>query len=136
MVLVAGLPAFAAECPGNTGALGTSRVLTLSFDQVSQVGSMQYKQILPLTDHEVVLTFDDGPLPPYTNAILDTLASKCVKVSYFLVGQMARSYPYLVRRIYNAGHTVGTHSLDHPLAFERLNPARVRQEVEGGIAYV
>jgi peptidoglycan/xylan/chitin deacetylase (PgdA/CDA1 family) len=97
---------------------------------------MQYKQILPLKDHEVVLTFDDGPLPPYTNAILDTLASQCVKASYFLVGQMARSYPYLVRRIYNAGHTVGTHSLDHPLAFERLAPARLRQEVEGGIAYV
>jgi peptidoglycan/xylan/chitin deacetylase (PgdA/CDA1 family) len=133
---VASLPAIAAECPGNPDALGTSRVLTLGFDQISQVGSMQYKQILPLKDHEVVLTFDDGPLPPYTNAILDTLASQCVKASYFLVGQMARSYPYLVRRIYNAGHTVGTHSLDHPLAFERLAPARLRQEVEGGIAYV
>jgi peptidoglycan/xylan/chitin deacetylase (PgdA/CDA1 family) len=49
---------------------------------------------------------------------------------------MARSYPYLVRRLYNAGHTVGTHSLDHPFAFERLALARVKQEVEGGIAYV
>ena len=40
--------------------------------------SMQYKQTLPLNDHEVVITFDDGPLPPYTNIILDTLASQCV----------------------------------------------------------
>src|SRR5262245_35245945 len=113
MVLAAAsVPAVAEECPGNPAALGTSRVLTLSFDQVSQVGSMQYKQILPLKDHEVVLTFDDGPLPPYTNAILDTLASQCVKASYFLVGQMARSYPYLVRRLYNAGHTVRNNILD------------------------
>ena len=97
---------------------------------------MQYKWTLPLQDHEVVLTFDDGPLPPYTSVILDTLASQCVKATYFVVGQMARSYPYLVRRIYNAGHTVGTHSLDHPLSFERLASTRVKQEVDGGIAYV
>src|SRR5262249_56214308 len=92
--------------------------------------------MLPLKDHEVVITFDDGPLPPYTNVILDTLASQCVKATYFVVGQMAHSYPYLVRRIYNAGHTVGTHSLHHPLGFERLTLPRVKQEVEGGIAYV
>ena len=132
----ANIPAVAAECPGNADALGTSRALTLSFNQFSQVGSMQYKGILPLKDHEVILTFDDGPLPPYTSVILDTLASQCVKATYFVVGQMARSYPYLVRRIYNAGHTVGTHSLDHPLSFERLASTRVKQEVDGGIAYV
>jgi len=132
----ANIPAVAAECASNPDALGTSRVVALSFDQLSQVGSMQYKGILPLRDHEVVLTFDDGPLPPYTNVILDALASQCVKATYFLVGQMARSYPYLVRRLYNAGHTVGTHSLDHPLNFERLALARVKLEVEGGIAQI
>ena len=132
----ANIPAVAAECRGNADAVGTSRIITLSFNQFSQVGSMQYKGILPLKDHEVILTFDDGPLPPYTNVILDTLESQCVKATFFVVGQMAHSYPYLVRRIYNAGHTVGTHSLDHPLAFERLALAKVKQEVEGGIAYV
>ena len=54
---------------------------------------MQYKQTLPLNDHEVVLTFDDGPLPPYSNSILDTLDSQCVKATYFLVGEMAHAYP-------------------------------------------
>jgi peptidoglycan/xylan/chitin deacetylase (PgdA/CDA1 family) len=132
----ASVPAVAAECPGNPDALGTSRVLTISFNEFSRVGSMQYQRMLPLKDHEVVITFDDGPLPPYTNVILDTLASQCVKATYFVVGQMAHSYPYLVRRIYNAGHTVGTHSLHHPLGFERLTLPRVKQEVEGGIAYV
>ena len=80
-------------CSGNLDALGTSRVLTISPSEFSQIGSMQYKQTLPLNDHEVVITFDDGPLPPYTNIILDTLASQCVKATYFLVGQMAHAYP-------------------------------------------
>jgi peptidoglycan/xylan/chitin deacetylase (PgdA/CDA1 family) len=128
--------AAAAACPENPDALGTSRVLTISPDEFSRIGSMQYKQDLPLNDHEVVLTFDDGPLPPYTNIILDILASQCVRANYFLIGQMAQTYPYLVRRIYNAGHTVGTHSLDHPLGFEHLSMPRVEHEVEDGIAHV
>ena len=83
----------AAECPGNPEALGTSRVLTINPGEFSRIGSMQYNQTLPLNDHEVVLTFDDGPIPPYSNSILDTLASECVKVTYFLVGEMAHAYP-------------------------------------------
>ena len=80
----------------------------------------------------MVITFDDGPLPPYTDIILDTLASQCVKATYFLVGQMARAYPAVVRRIYNEGHTIGTHSQKHP-HFERLSMRRVEREVDGGI---
>ena len=59
-----------------------------------------------------------------------------MKVTYFLVGEMARAYPDMVRRIYNAGHTIGTHSQDHPLGFQRLAEARVEREVDGGIASV
>ena len=81
---------------------------------------MQYRQTLPLNDHEVVITFDDGPLPPYSNIILDTLVSQCVKATYFLIGRMAHEYPSIVRRIYNAGHTVGTHTQNHPLALPRM----------------
>jgi peptidoglycan/xylan/chitin deacetylase (PgdA/CDA1 family) len=128
--------AFADSCPGHPDTLGTSRVLTISPSEFSRIGSMQYKQKLPLADHEVVITFDDGPLPPYSNAILDTLASQCVKVTYFLVGQMARAYPATVRRMYNEGHTIGTHSLDHPLIFQNLSLDRVEHEVDGGIARV
>ena len=94
---------------------------------------MQYAQTLPLNDHEVVITFDDGPIPPYSNVILDTLASQCVKVTYFLVGDMARAYPSIVRRIYNAGHTIGTHSQNHPYAFQRLTMPGVERQVDGGI---
>jgi peptidoglycan/xylan/chitin deacetylase (PgdA/CDA1 family) len=123
-------------CPGNPDALGTSRTLTVDAAAFPRIGSMQYKSTLPLNDHEVVITFDDGPLPPYTDRILATLASQCVKVTYFLVGQMARAYPDAVRRIYNAGHTIGTHSQHHPFNMGGLGLARIVSEVDGGIASV
>jgi len=124
--------ASAETCPGNLDALGTSRVLTINPGEFTLLGTMQYQQTLPLGDHEVVITFDDGPLLPYTNIILDTLASQCVKATYFLVGQMAHANPSVVRRIYNEGHTIGTHSQRHP-HFERLSMQRVEREVDGGI---
>jgi len=129
-------PAAAESCPGNPDALGTSRVITVDPTDVLRLGTMQYRQTLPLNDHEVVITFDDGPLPPYSDRILDTLASQCVKVTYFLVGTMARAYPWVVRRMYNEGHTIGTHSLDHPLIFQNLGADRVEREVDGGISLV
>jgi peptidoglycan/xylan/chitin deacetylase (PgdA/CDA1 family) len=68
--------------------------------------------------------------------ILDTLESQCVKATYFMVGEMARAYPAVARRIYNAGMTIGTHSQHHPFAFQRLSMARVESEVDSGIASV
>ena len=97
---------------------------------------MQYPDSLPLADKEVVLTFDDGPLPPYSNQILDILASQCVKATYFMVGTMARAYPQVVRRVYEAGHTIGTHSDNHPTHFGTLPIERMRQEIDDGIADV
>ena len=123
-------------CPGHPDALGTSRVITISPSEYQLLGTIQYKHTLPLKDHEVVLTFDDGPIPPYTNSILDTLAANCVKATYFLVGEMAHARPYLVRRIYNEGHSIGTHTQHHPFAMQRLSMQRVAGEVNGGIASV
>jgi peptidoglycan/xylan/chitin deacetylase (PgdA/CDA1 family) len=128
--------AMAGDCPGNPDALGTSRVLTVTPEEFRSLGTIQYKQTLPLADHEVVLTFDDGPIPPYSNMILDTLEAQCVKATYFMVGEMAHAYPAIARRIYNAGMTIGTHSQHHPFAFQRLAMARVESEVDGGIASV
>src|SRR5262249_12297068 len=56
----------------------------------------------------------------------------CVKATYFLVGQMARAYPSVVRRIYNEGHTIGTHSEHHP-NFQRLSMRRGERGVDRGI---
>jgi len=50
---------------------------------------MQYRETLPLAEKEVVLTFDDGPLPPHSNKILDILTSECIKATFFIIGRMA-----------------------------------------------
>ena len=55
-------PAAAADCPGHPDALGTSRTLVVDPREHPRIGTMQYAETLPLEDHEVVLTFDDGPL--------------------------------------------------------------------------
>jgi peptidoglycan/xylan/chitin deacetylase (PgdA/CDA1 family) len=126
----------AASCPGNPHAIGTSRTIAVDPSALPRIGSMQYRNSLPLNDHEVVITFDDGPLPPYTNRILETLAAECVKATYFLVGRMATAYPDMVRRIYNAGHVIGTHSQNHPLTFDQMALPRIEREVGAGIASV
>jgi peptidoglycan/xylan/chitin deacetylase (PgdA/CDA1 family) len=123
-------------CPGNPHALGTSRTLVVDPSTLPRIGNINYRHTLPLNDHEVVITFDDGPLPPYSDRILETLASECVKVTYFIVGQMARAYPETVRKMYNAGHIIGTHSLSHPFHFGDMGLPRIEHEVGGGIAYV
>jgi peptidoglycan/xylan/chitin deacetylase (PgdA/CDA1 family) len=123
-------------CPGNPDALGTSRVLPIDFSEYQQLGRMQYPDSLPLNDKEVVLTFDDGPLPPHTDQVLDILAAQCVKATFFMVGEMARAFPATVRRVYEDGHTIGTHSDHHPIGFGKLPIDRMRQEIDGGIADV
>jgi peptidoglycan/xylan/chitin deacetylase (PgdA/CDA1 family) len=126
----------AENCPGHPDAIGTSRVLAIDPSEFPRVGRMQYPDSLPLNDKEVVLTFDDGPLPPYSNQILDILASQCVKATYFLVGEMARAFPATVRRIYEEGHTIGTHSEDHPTRFGELPIEKMRREIDWGISDV
>ena len=128
--------AIAADCPGNPGALGTSRTIAVDPTEHQRLGSFQYRESLPLNDREVVLTFDDGPLPPYTSRILDTLASECVKATFFLVGRMAHSYPHLVRRAYAEGHTIGNHSQNHPFTFHRMTVEQAASEIENGYASI
>jgi peptidoglycan/xylan/chitin deacetylase (PgdA/CDA1 family) len=126
----------AAECPGNPDALGTSRTIVVDPTEHQRLGSMQYHESLPLEDHEVVLTFDDGPLPPRTTHALDILAHECVKATFFLVGRMAHTFPDTVRRIHDAGHTIGTHSYSHPLTFHRMPLDKAEFEINEGIAAV
>jgi peptidoglycan/xylan/chitin deacetylase (PgdA/CDA1 family) len=137
--LVGGLSvpaASAADCPGHPDALGTSRTLVVDPHAHPRIGTMQYPETLPLRDHEVVLTFDDGPLPHNSNQILDILASQCVKATFFEIGRMAQSYPEGVRKLIAAGHSVGTHSQTHPLTMNKMPIDRARQEIDDGIASV
>jgi peptidoglycan-N-acetylglucosamine deacetylase len=126
--------ASAADCPGNPNALGTSRTLVVDPSEHPRIGTMQYAETLPLQDHEVVLTFDDGPLPPHSTQVLDILASQCVKATFFIIGRMARAYPEGVRRVRDAGHSIGTHTQNHPLSMNRMPIERARQEIDDGIA--
>src|SRR5882724_10968319 len=92
----------ATDCPGNPHALGTSRTLVVDPTEHSRIGGMQYGETLPLQDHEVVLTFDDGPLPSHSNQVLATLAFECVKATFFIIGRMAHEFPDGVRRVHDA----------------------------------
>jgi cellulose synthase/poly-beta-1,6-N-acetylglucosamine synthase-like glycosyltransferase/peptidoglycan/xylan/chitin deacetylase (PgdA/CDA1 family)/spore germination protein YaaH len=65
-------------------------------------------------EHEVAITFDDGPDPDWTPKILDLLKAANVKATFFLVGVNAERYPNLVRRIVNEGHEIGNHTFYHP----------------------
>jgi peptidoglycan/xylan/chitin deacetylase (PgdA/CDA1 family) len=126
--------ALAADCPGNPNALGLSRTLVVDPRQHPRIGTMQYPETLPLADHEVVLTFDDGPLPKNSNKVLDILADECVKATFFTIGDQARANPEGVRKLLAAGHTIGTHTQTHPLSMNRMPTERAKQQIEDGIA--
>jgi peptidoglycan/xylan/chitin deacetylase (PgdA/CDA1 family) len=137
--LVAGIPApaaLAADCPGHPDALGTSRTLVVDPREHRLLGTMQYRETLPLADHEVVLTFDDGPLPHNSNQILEILASQCVKATFFTIGRMAQSFPEGVRKLRDAGHTIGTHTQNHPLNMNSMPIERAQKEIDDGIVSV
>ncbi|MEP6973902.1 MAG: glycosyltransferase [Spartobacteria bacterium] len=65
-------------------------------------------------EHQVALTFDDGPDPKWTPRVLDLLKARGIKAAFFLVGVNAEKYPDLVRRIVAEGHEIGNHSYYHP----------------------
>ncbi|MBA2586413.1 MAG: polysaccharide deacetylase family protein, partial [Chthoniobacterales bacterium] len=65
-------------------------------------------------EHQVAITFDDGPDPEWTPQILDILKTHNAKAAFFLVGANAEKYPALVRRIVNEGHEIGNHTYYHP----------------------
>ena len=127
--------AFAADCPGHPDALGTSRTIVVDPHEHPRIGTMQYRETLPLKDHEVVLTFDDGPLPKYSNQILQMLADECIKATFFIIGEQAKANPEGVRKLVAAGHTVGTHSMTHPLTFNKMPLDKAEAQINGGIEW-
>jgi len=73
------------------------------------------------------LTFDDGPHPEFTPRLLAILEQYQARGTFFMVGESARRYPELVRRIVDAGHAIGNHSWDHPSFPAITSRERVRQ---------
>ncbi len=103
----------AADCP-RKGTLGTSRVLEVDAATTPRVGLKSFPQTLPLEDHEVVLTFDDGP-------------------TFFLIGKPASEHPELVRRIAAEGHSIGHHTWLHR-SLMQIPPSETSDEIDRGIA--
>jgi peptidoglycan/xylan/chitin deacetylase (PgdA/CDA1 family) len=124
--------AHAADCP-RPGTLGTSRVLAVDAATTPRVGLKSFPQTLPLGDHEVVLTFDDGPWPATTSLVLAALARECVRATFFLIGRSASEHPELVRRIAAEGHTIGHHTWRHP-SLKRMTLSAATEEIDRGIA--
>jgi peptidoglycan/xylan/chitin deacetylase (PgdA/CDA1 family) len=122
------------ECP-RKDALGTSRVLAVDATTSPRVGLKSFPQTLPLEDHEVVLTFDDGPWPATDQKILPALAQECVRATFFLIGKPASEHPELVRKMAAAGHTIGYHTWAHR-NLKYLKPDAAIDEIDKGISAV
>ena len=115
-------------------ALGTARVMEIDAKGL-RVGKKSFPDTLPLAPKEVVLTFDDGPWPTTTAAVLDALKAECVRATFFLIGENARARPQLVKRELAEGHTVAHQTMTHPGATLAKIPfdAAVK-EIERGMA--
>ncbi|MCC3244549.1 polysaccharide deacetylase family protein [Methylocystis sp. WRRC1] len=117
-------------------SLGVSRTITINRAKGSAVGLQSYPRTLDLQDHEVVLTFDDGPAPT-TARVLDALAKECAKATFFVIGHSAEESPALVKRAAAEGHSIGHHSYSHPGKTLRLmTDAAAKADINRGIAAV
>lgn len=124
------------DCTNNPSALGVSRVIEIDTKGGPGYGYHQYRMNTLLDDKEVVLTFDDGPLPVHTRAILKALDQHCTKATFFSVGRMALAYPDTVKDIIKRGHTLGAHTWSHRYQLGKV-PANVsRNEIELGFSAV
>lgn len=82
-------------------------------------------------DRVVALTFDDGPNPAATPLVLDALAARGVKATFFILGRHAERWPDLVARAAAEGHSLGNHGYHHRKLHLR-SPAYVRRDLELG----
>jgi peptidoglycan/xylan/chitin deacetylase (PgdA/CDA1 family) len=121
-------------CVPGPDALGVARTIEIDTTTGPRFGA-PYKEQDILTDGEVVLTFDDGPLRAYSQRVLEALQAHCTKATFFLVGRMAVSDPEMVREYARLGHTVGIHTWSHQ-NLRRLTPLRARTEIELGFSAV
>lgn len=121
----------------NPNALGVSRVVEIDTTGGPGFGFDHFKQFDFLTDKEVVLTFDDGPWPVNTPAVLKALADECTKGLFFSVGKHATYHPEILRQVLAQGHTVGTHTWSHVnLNGKKMTEQMAKDEVEKGISAV
>jgi peptidoglycan/xylan/chitin deacetylase (PgdA/CDA1 family) len=143
-VSAAGTPAWAQNAPApaaapakcdNPNALGVARVVEIDTTGGPGFGFEHFKAYDFLRDKEVVLTFDDGPWPNNTPAVLKALADQCTKALFFPIGKHAGYRPDILKQVAAAGHTIGSHTWSHK-DLTTLTPDEAKAEIEKGIAAV
>ncbi|MEH2569328.1 polysaccharide deacetylase family protein [Bradyrhizobium sp. AZCC 2289] len=121
----------------NPNALGVGRTVEIDTTGGPGFGFEHFKQLDFLRDKEVVLTFDDGPWPVNTPSVLKTLADECTTGIFFSIGKHATYYPEILKQVYAAGHTVGSHTWSHAtLTNKKLTDDQKKEEIEKGFSAV
>ena len=121
----------------NPDALGVTRVVEIDTTGGPGFGFQHFKQFDFLTDKEVVLTFDDGPWPANTPAVLKALADECTKAGFFPIGKHATYHPGILKQVAAAGHTIGAHTWSHAnLNSKKMTEQLARDEIEKGYSAV
>ncbi len=123
-----------AKCD-NPNALGVERIVQIDTTGGPGFGFEQFKAYDFLRDHEIVLTFDDGPWPGNTERVLKALADNCTKAIFFPIGMHAGWHPEILKEVAKAGHTIGSHTWSHK-DLTKLTPDEAKAEIEKGIAAV
>jgi len=101
------------SCPGNPNALGVARTVEIDTTGGPGFGFEHFKTHDFLREGEVVLTFDDGPWPKNTPAVLAALNAHCTKAIFFPIGTHATYEPGILKQVAASGHAVGSHTWCH-----------------------
>ena len=107
------VPRVASSCPDNPDAIGISRVVEIDTTGGPGFGFEHFKAHDFLREGEIVLTFDDGPWPKNTPAVLQALAANCTKAIFFPIGLHATYHPEILKQVAAAGHAIGSHTWCH-----------------------
>jgi peptidoglycan/xylan/chitin deacetylase (PgdA/CDA1 family) len=133
----AAAPAPAKAPCANPNALGIARIVEIDTTGGPGFGFEHFKQLDFLRDHEVVLTFDDGPWLVNTPSVLKTLAEECTTGIFFPIGKHATYYPEILKQVLAAGHTIGSHTWSHAnLNNKKLSEDQRKEEIEKGFSAV
>lgn len=128
-------PAAPKPCAANPNGLNVVRTVEIDTTGGPGFGLEQYKAYDFLQDREVVLTFDDGPWPGSTKAVLDALDRHCTKATFFIIGKHATWHPEILKDVAQRGHTIGTHTWSHA-NLSKAKPDKAREELEKGFSAV
>ena len=122
-------------CAKRGDALGVSRVVEIDTANGPRFGKTPTGDYDILADGEIVLTFDDGPLRPYTPAVLNALEAHCTKATFFMVGRMAVSDPAMVKEVAKRGHTIAGHTWSHA-KLQTVPLEKAKDEIELGFSAI